>query len=527
MLFSSIPFLFYFLPCVLLVYFHRAAKGEKRRSARRQPLFYGWGEPRFLLFMVFSIVQGYVFARLIERCREKRKKLFLTLSLVLSFAPARRTASTRISLSQTSTPLTGLSLPLLAARAADRHQLLYVPDPELHRSTCTAAMSRRSRILSILPPMSPCSRSSSPGPIVRYADIAPAAGSTRTHTLGDAAAGAAALRARAGEKGPACQSCSASWCPAFRASAEQSVLYYWLYADCLHPADLLRFLRLQRYGHRPWPDLRLPFPGELPTIPYISGSITEFWRRWHISLGSVVPGLSLYPAGRQPKVSAPAWLLNILIVWMLTGLWHGAAWNFVLWGLLYAVLLMAEKLFVCCAGWKKLRVLKHVYVLLSVTLGFVLFDAASLQDALQSDRRHVRRRDGLPLGDGEPVLRSAATPSCSLHRRARRNAAAAAMLCASGAETQRCGSAGARRCWSRSALLRCWRSVRRFWWTGRSIRSCISGFEEVRHEEKRNNLHASACSGLFPAGFLLWSAPEAGRTRSSQRSGESWRRSRS
>ena len=114
--------------------------------------------------------------------------------------------------------------------------------------------------------------------------------------------------------------------------------------------------------------------------PYISGSITEFWRRWHISLGSWFRDYVYIPLGGN-RVSKPRWIFNIFVVWFLTGRWHGAAWNFVFWGLFYAVLLMAEKFFLLPAL-KKGRALPHVYVLLAVTLGFVLFDAASLKDAL-------------------------------------------------------------------------------------------------------------------------------------------------
>lgn len=134
--------------------------------------------------------------------------------------------------------------------------------------------------------------------------------------------------------------------------------------------------------------------------PYVSQSITEFWRRWHISLGSWFRDYLYIPLGGNRKGSARQ-LLNILLVWLATGLWHGAAWNFVLWGLLYAVLLTAEKLFLL-RGLQKLHVLNHVYVLLFVTLGFVLFDASSVQDAAQSIRA-MFGGGGLPLVSAESL----------------------------------------------------------------------------------------------------------------------------
>ena len=115
-------------------------------------------------------------------------------------------------------------------------------------------------------------------------------------------------------------------------------------------------------------------------------------------------------------------LLNILLVWLATGLWHGAAWNFVLWGLLYAILLTAEKLFLL-RGLQKLRVLNHVYVLLFVTLGFVLFDASSVQDAAQSIRA-MFGGGGLPLVSAESRVRAAQLRRVAPARCSGRNAAA-------------------------------------------------------------------------------------------------------
>ena len=114
--------------------------------------------------------------------------------------------------------------------------------------------------------------------------------------------------------------------------------------------------------------------------PYIAKSITEFWRRWHMSLGTWFRDYLYIPLGGS-RCSRARHIFNILVVWMATGFWHGAAWNFIFWGLFYAALLMAEKFFLLPAL-QKGRLLPHVYVLLAVTLGFVIFDAASMNDAL-------------------------------------------------------------------------------------------------------------------------------------------------
>ena len=113
--------------------------------------------------------------------------------------------------------------------------------------------------------------------------------------------------------------------------------------------------------------------------PYVARSVTEFWRRWHISLSTWFRDYVYIPLGGN-RVSKAMWLRNILIVWLLTGLWHGAAWNFVLWGLFFAVFLTAEKLWYGRAL-AKTRVFKHIYVLLLVVVSFVLFDANSVGEA--------------------------------------------------------------------------------------------------------------------------------------------------
>lgn len=114
--------------------------------------------------------------------------------------------------------------------------------------------------------------------------------------------------------------------------------------------------------------------------PYISASITEFWRRWHISLGTWFRDYVYIPMGGN-RVGKGQWFFNILVVWMLTGFWHGAAWNFVLWGLLFALLLILEKLWLL-KSLQKHPVFAHIYVLFFVMLSFILFDAQTLAQAV-------------------------------------------------------------------------------------------------------------------------------------------------
>ena len=373
MLFSGIPFLFYFLPCVLLVYFIVPQKGRNAVLLAASLFFYGWGEPKFLLFMVFSIVQGYVFARLIGRGR--RKKLFLTLSLVLSFALLGYCKYADFFI-ENFNAVTGLSLPLLkiALPIGISFYTFQIASYEIDVYRGDVAAQHNFIDFAAYVAMFPQLIA---GPIVRYRDIAPQL-KKRTHSLEAAASGASRFAVGLGKK-VLVANVLAQLVSAYKASAEQTALYAWLYA--------ITFTLQIYFDFSGYSDMAIglgrifgfTFPENF-RYPYIAKSITEFWRRWHMSLSTWFRDYLYIPLGGS-RCSRSRHIFNILVVWMATGLWHGAAWNFVFWGLFYAVLLMAEKFFLLPAL-KKGRVLPHVYVLLAVTLGFVLFDAASLKDAL-------------------------------------------------------------------------------------------------------------------------------------------------
>ena len=373
MLFSGIPFLFYFLPCVLLVYFIVPQKGRNAVLLAASLFFYGWGEPKFLLFMVFSIVQGYVFARLIGRGR--RKKLFLTLSLVLSFALLGYCKYADFFI-ENFNAVTGLSLPLLkiALPIGISFYTFQIASYEIDVYRGDVAAQHNFIDFAAYVAMFPQLIA---GPIVRYRDIAPQL-KERTHSLEAAASGASRFAVGLGKK-VLVANVLAQLVSAYKASAEQTALYAWLYAIAFTLQIYFDFSGYSDMAIGLGRMFGFSFPENFH-YPYVSRSITEFWRRWHISLGSWFRDYVYIPLGGS-RCSRIRHIFNILVVWMATGFWHGAAWNFVFWGLFYAVLLIAEKFFLLPAL-KKGRVLPHVYVLLAVTLGFVLFDAASLKDAL-------------------------------------------------------------------------------------------------------------------------------------------------
>ena len=375
MLFSSIPFLFYFLPVVIIVYY-AVPSGLKNTVLLLSSLFfYGWGEPRYLFFMLLSITQGYFFGILIENAHGKgRSKLFLTASLLISLGLLAYCKYADFFI-QNWNWLTGLSIPLLKVMlpigiSFYTFQIVsYTVDIYRQQATAQRNYINLAAYIAMFPQLIA-------GPIVRYTDIAPQLES-RTHHLSDAAAGTRRFMIGLSKKILLANTLG-EFVAIFKDTTEPSVLFFWLYAvaymlhiyfDFSGYSDMAIGLGLIFGFHFP----------ENFRYPYISASITEFWRRWHISLGSWFRDYVYIPLGGN-RVSKGRWLLNILVVWMATGLWHGAAWNFVTWGLLFALLLIVEKVWLLPAL-QKARIWNHVYVLFFVMMSFVLFDAVSLSSA--------------------------------------------------------------------------------------------------------------------------------------------------
>ena len=428
MLFSSIPFLFYFLPPVLLLYFLTPDRWKNLTLLLSSLVFYGWGEPRFLLFMLASIAQGYAFGRLMERY-PRHKRLFLALSAVLSLGLLGYCKYAGFFL-RTLGALTGLSLPALQIALPigisfyTFQVLSYVID--VYRGTVPPQRNllQLATYVAMFPQLIA-------GPIVRYADIAPEL-TRRRHTLADAAAGARRFVVGLGKK-VLIANVLYELMSAFLQSTQPSMLFTWLYAVACALQIYFDFSGYSDMAVGLGQIFGFHFPENF-RYPFLSGSVTEFWRRWHISLGSWFRDYVYIPLGGS-RCSRSRWLLNVFLVWGLTGLWHGAAWNFVLWGLFFAVLLAAEKLWYG-HGLEKTRLLKHLYMLPLLAVSFVLFNAADLPAAGQQiaalfgfgglpaagveSLYYLRRRIGHRLAGGHPPARQGgAAPSGHLCRQRR------------------------------------------------------------------------------------------------------------
>ncbi len=375
MLFSSIPFLYYFLPIVILLYTVAPKKLKNTVLLLSSLFFYGWGEPKYVFLMLGTIFIGYVLGLLTEKHRGTfLAKLWVTLSAVVSlgmlgyFKYADFFIENFNAVTSLSVPLLKIALPI--GISFYTFQLLsytidvYRGDVPAQKNFITLAA-----YVSLFPQLIA-------GPIVRYSDVEKQL-IERKHSFEYVAAGIRRFIIGLSKK-VLIANALGEVCDIFRASDDKSVLFYWLYAICftLHIyfdfsgysdmaiglGKLFGFDFMENFRH-----------------PFVSKSITEFWRRWHISLGSWFRDYVYIPLGGN-RVSKIKGFRNIFVVWMLTGFWHGAAWNFIVWGLYFAVLLIIEKLWLK-KYIEKSKLFSHIYVMLLIVISFVIFNASDMSQA--------------------------------------------------------------------------------------------------------------------------------------------------
>ena len=395
MLFSSVTFLYYFLPAVLIVYFLVPRFLKNTVLLISSLIFYGWGEPKLLFLMIFTILMFYICGLMIGRSAEQKwKKFWLVTSIVISVGLLGLFKYADFFIDSFNA-VTGLSIPLLRLALPvgisfyTFQSLSYTID--VYRGHVPAQKNPISfgAYVALFPQLIA-------GPIVRYIDVAREL-NERQHSWEDFCLGLRRFLVGLGKKILIADN-FALLMKLFRESEGKSVLFYWLYA--------VAFMLNIYFDFSGYSDMAIGLGRifgfkfiENFNYPYLSKSVTEFWRRWHMSLGSWFRDYIYIPMGGN-RVSKGRWVFNILTVWMLTGLWHGAAWNFVLWGLLFGILLMIEK---WVPALQKLPDwLRHGYVLLIVCLSFVLFNAESLTQAV-TDMGGMFGFAGVPLVNAESL----------------------------------------------------------------------------------------------------------------------------
>lgn len=370
MVFASVPFLFVFLPAVLAAYFLCPRRWHNAVLLVFSLFFYAWGEPVYILLMLCSITVSFLAGRALGRAHTPaRRRAVLSASVAYHlltlgfFKYADFLIGTVNSLFGLSLPL--LSLPLPIGISFYTFQTLsYIVD--VYRGVCDS--QRRWDWLAMYVSLFPQLIA---GPIVRYQTVeqqiahrtvsrAQCAEGVRRFTVGLVkkvllANNIGLVFTQILGNGALPQSVLAAWV-AVAAYTFQIYFDFAGYSDMtIGLGKLFGFTFEENFN-----------------LPYLSRSITEFWRRWHISLGTWFRDYVYIPLGGN-RCGWGRQLFNIAVVWLLTGLWHGASWNFVLWGAYYAVLLMVEKLGLLRVLARLPRMLQHAYALFFIVVGWALF----------------------------------------------------------------------------------------------------------------------------------------------------------
>lgn len=370
MVFSSLVFMFAYLPITLLAYYLVPRQGRNIFLFIVNLIFYGWGEPKLVLLMVFNIFFNYLGGWLVDKYRAdaKKKKLFLILTCVLDigilavFKYTGMITETLNMLPFLNIPELQISLPI-GISFYTFQTMSYVIDVYRDDAPVSKNFINFGTYVALFPQLIA-------GPIVRYRDIAEQL-VNRRETLEMFTRGVKLFMVGLAKKVIIANTMGTLTTNIFATTDENGVVGTWvgmiaytfqIYFDFSGYSDMacglgnmMGFEFLKNFNY-----------------PYIAKSITDFWRRWHISLSTWFKEYVYIPLGGNRK-GVKRQILNLLIVWGLTGLWHGAAYNFVLWGLYYGLLLILEK-FVLKKFLDRLpSFIQHIYTLFIIIIGWGLF----------------------------------------------------------------------------------------------------------------------------------------------------------
>ena len=369
MVFSSITFLFYFLPIALLVYFICPRRIRNAWLAVASLVFYAWGEPRYILIMLFSTVVDYTCGQLIGRARSQGKsgKVFLIASIIVNLSVLGFFKYYNFLAGQIlggTLPELNVALPI-GISFYTFQTMSYTIDVYRGNVAVQRNIINFAAFVTLFPQLIA-------GPIVKYSDIEEEINNTHRENADGFAEGVMRFIAGLGKKVLLANNIGLLWdAVASTPVSEMSVLYAWL--------GILAFAFQIYFDFSGYSDMAIgigkmlgfKFPENF-NYPYISKSVTEFWRRWHMTLGSWFREYVYIPLGGN-RVNVPRHILNIAVVWLLTGLWHGASWNFVIWGAYYGAILLIEKLVLARVLEKTPKAVRHIYTLFLVLIGWVIF----------------------------------------------------------------------------------------------------------------------------------------------------------
>ena len=372
MLFTSISFLYYFLPTIIILYFITPTKYRNYILLIFSIIFYMYGEPKYVILMLVEILVAYFGALLIDKY--KSKEIFLItiiihIGLLCVFKYTDLFIGTINSIFKTNISFLNIALPI--GISFYTFQILsYVIDVYRGKVKVQKNILKLATYVSLFPQLIA-------GPIVRYETICDEL-DNRDETIEKFSLGTRRFIIGLAKK-VLIANMLGELCTKFSLVDERSVLFYWIFA--------ISYMLQVYFDFSAYSDMAIGLGKmfgftflENFNYPFISKSITEFWRRWHISLSSWFKDYVYIPLGGSRKGTLKL-VRNILIVWFLTGIWHGAAYNFILWGLFIGVFLVIEKLWLSKYISKLPKVLRNIYVLFIIMISFIMFNAGSINEA--------------------------------------------------------------------------------------------------------------------------------------------------
>ena len=422
MVFSTPIFLFYFLALTLLVYYVVPRKGRNVVLLISSLFFYYWGEREYVAIMFLSTAIDYTHGMLVERCKKKgnnkgarmavASSIIFNLALLLFFKYWDFLAGSLQAMGLTFMPVLNIHLPI-GISFYTFQTMSYTIDVYRGDTRAQRNIINFSTFVTLFPQLIA-------GPIIKYKDLGDQI-NERTTSTEKFASGVQIFMVGMAKKVLVANNVGMLW-EAYKAmsAGELTVLGAWL--------GVIAFTFQIYFDFSGYSDMAIGLGRMLGfeflpnfNYPYISKSITEFWRRWHISLSTWFREYLYIPLGGN-RCSKPRWMFNLLVVWAATGIWHGASWNFLIWGLYFFVLLMLEKFFLLKVLNKAPALVGHIYTLFFVVVSWAIF---AIEDFAQlgSYLKVMFGLGGVPLMDAKlgyyvtsylPILLVAAVASTPL-----------------------------------------------------------------------------------------------------------------
>ncbi len=375
MLFTSISFLYYFLPSLIIIYFIIPKKYKNIILLIASLLFYFYGEPKYVFLMIIEIIIAYIGAILIDKYKNQSKNiliitLFIHIFLLIIFKYTDFLIQTINDIAKTNINLLNIALPI--GISFYTFQIIsYIIDVYNGKVKIQKNIIKLATYVSLFPQLIA-------GPIVRYQTVEKEL-DKRTHNFSNFSYGIRRFSIGLAKK-VLIANALGELCTKASIIDEKTIILYWIFA--------ISYMLQLYFDFSAYSDMAIGlgrifgfhFPENF-NYPYISKSITEFWHRWHISLSTWFKDYVYIPLGGN-RVTKLKQIRNILIVWLLTGIWHGANWTFLIWGLLFGIILIIEKLWLNKLMEKLPSFIRRIYVLFIVMILFIIFNSDNISTSL-------------------------------------------------------------------------------------------------------------------------------------------------